>query len=147
MLTPAIPASRKRAVVGKLAHTLGFNRIVTNFLYVLIDHKRIAQLSEIRQSFERQIDEQMGYVQAEIASAEPLDQREVAELQAELTRLSGKQILPHFSVDPSLLGGVLARVGSTVYDGSLRGQLEQMRRHFAHGMVEQAVSPVSSGNK
>ncbi|MGI8744896.1 MAG: ATP synthase F1 subunit delta [Bryobacteraceae bacterium] len=131
MLTPAIPTSRKRAVVGKLADRLGFSRIVRNFLFVLLDHKRNAQLSEIRESFERQIDEQLGYVQADIASAEPLDQREIADLQAELTRLSGKQILPHFSVDPALLGGVVARVGSTVYDGSLRGQLEQMRRHFA----------------
>jgi F-type H+-transporting ATPase subunit delta len=136
MQTPAVPTSRKRAVIGKLADRLGFSRIVRNFLFVLLDHKRFAQLSEIREAFERQIDEYLGFVQADVASAEPLDAREVADLEAELTRLSGKQIRPQFSVDPALIGGVVARVGSTVYDGSIRGQLEQMRRHFAKEAAE-----------
>lgn len=131
LMTPAIPTPQKRAVVGKLAARLEFSRIVQNFLFVLLDHNRIAQLSEIRESFEQQIDEQLGYLQVDIASAGPLDPREIEELQAELGRLSGKQILPHFSIDPALLGGVVARAGSIVYDGSLRGQLQQMRRDIA----------------
>lgn len=139
LLTPAIPTSRKRAVVGKLADSLDCARIIRNFFFVLLDHKRVAQLSEIREAFDLLIDEQMGFVRAEVTSAEPLDDRQSAELQAELTRVSGKQIRPHFAVDPALLGGVLARVGSTLYDGSIRGQLEGMRRQFTKEAVEYKV--------
>src|SRR5205085_10314203 len=128
LVTPAIPTSRKRAVIGKLADSLGSARIIRNFFFVLLDHQRIAQLSEIREAFDLLIDQQMGFVRAEVTSAEPLDEQQSAALQAELTRVGGMQIRPHFAVDPSLLGGVLARVGSTLYDGSIRGQLEGMRR-------------------
>jgi F-type H+-transporting ATPase subunit delta len=139
LLTPAIPTSRKRAVIGKLADSLGCARIIRNFFFVLLDHKRMAQLSEIREAFDLLIDEQMGFVRAEVISAEPLDDRQSAALQEELTKLSGKQIRPHFVVDPSLLGGVLARVGSTVYDGSIRGQIDSMRRQFTKEAVEYKV--------
>lgn len=136
LMTPAVPTSRKRAVVGKFADTLGLSQVVRNFLFVILDHQRIAQLSEMREAFERLIDEQLGYVRADVASAEPLDERENAALQAELGRLTGKQIRPHFSIDPSLLGGIVARVGSTVYDGSIRGQIEGMRRQFTKEAAE-----------
>lgn len=136
LLTPAVPTVRKRAVVSKLAGTLGLSPVVRNFLFVLLDHRRMPQLSEIREAFERRVNEQSGSIRAEIASARPLDQREIAELEAELARLSGRRILSHFSVDPALLGGALARVGSTVYDGSIRGQLERMRRQFAREAAE-----------
>ena len=136
LMTPAVPTSRKRAVVGRLADTLGLSQVVRNFLFVIIDHQRIAQLSEMREAFERLIDEHLGFVRADVASAEPLDASENAALQAELSRLTGKQIRPHFSVDPSLLGGVVARVGSTVYDGSVRGQMEVMRRQFTKEAAE-----------
>jgi F-type H+-transporting ATPase subunit delta len=139
LLTPAILTSRKRAVIGKLAESLGCARIIRNFFFVLLDHKRIAQLSEIREAFDLLIDQQLGFVRAEVRSAEPLDDRQTAALQAELTRVSGKQIRPHFTVDPALLGGVLARVGSTLYDGSIRGQLEGMRRQFTKEAVEYKV--------
>ena len=136
VVTPAIPTSRKRAVIGKLADELGCARIIQNFFFVLLDHKRMAQLPEIREAFDRMIDEQMGFARAEVISAEALDEGQSVALQAELTRASGKQIKPQFAVDPSLLGGVLARVGSTVYDGSLRGQIERMRRQFIKEAVE-----------
>ena len=139
LMTPAVPTSRKRAVVGKCADTLGFSQVVRNFLFVILDHQRIAQLSEMREAFERLMDEQLGFVRADVASAEPLDEAENAALQAELSRLTGKQIRPHFSVDPALLGGIVARVGSTVYDGSLRGQIEGMRRQFTKEASEYKV--------
>lgn len=139
LVTPAILISRKHAVIGKLAATLGLSRIIRNFLFVLLDHKRIAQLPEIREAFDVLIDQQLGFVRAAVTSAEPLDERQSAALQAELTRVSGKQIRPQFSVDPGLLGGVVARVGSTLYDGSIRGQLEQMRRQFTKEAAEYKV--------
>ena len=139
LMTPAVPTSRKRAVVGKFADMLGFSQVVRNFLFVILDHQRIAQLPEMREAFERLIDEQLGFARADIASAEPLDEAENAALRSELSRLTGKQIRPHFSVDPSLLGGAVARVGSTVYDGSIRGQIEGMRRQFTKEAAEYKV--------
>lgn len=134
--TPAVPASRKRAVIGKLGESLGLSPVVRNFLFVILDHRRIAQLAEMREAFERLIDEHLGFVRADVTSAEPLDDAENAALRAELSSLTGKQIRPHFSVDPSLLGGVVARVGSTVYNGSIRGQIEGMRRQFTKEAAE-----------
>ena len=136
LMTPAIPTSRKRAVIGKFAETLGLSQVVRNFLFVILDHHRIAQLSEMREAFERLIDEHLGFVRADVTSAEPLEQSQNVALRGELARLTGKQIRPHFSVDPTLLGGIVARVGSTVYDGSVRGQMEAMRRQFTKEAAE-----------
>ena len=139
LMTPAIPTSRKRAVIGKFAETLGLSQVVRNFFFVILDHHRIAQLSEMREAFERLIDEHLGFVRADVTSAEPLEQSQNVALRGELARLTGKQIRPHFSVDPTLLGGIVARVGSTVYDGSVRGQMEAMRRQFTKEAAEYKV--------
>jgi len=136
LLTPAVPTSRKRAVLRKFGESLGLAGVVQNFLFVLLDHKRIGLLSEIRESFERLINERLGFIQASVVSAEPLDPAQSQAIQAELTRLTGKQVRPEFAVDGSLLGGVIARVGSTVYDGSIRGQIENLRRQFTKEAAE-----------
>jgi F-type H+-transporting ATPase subunit delta len=130
LMTPAISPKKKRAVLNQLSGELGVSPVIRNFLFVVLDHRRIAHLSEMREAFEIAIDEALGVVRAEVVSADKLDDQQSAALQTELTRLSGKQVRLQFSVDPSLLGGVLARLGSTVYDGSIRGQLEQMRRRL-----------------
>lgn len=129
--SPAVRASQKRAVVGRFADEIGLSRVTRNFLFVLIDHRRIAILSQMREAFETEIDQRLGFVRAEVLSAQPLDQQQTAALEAGLVQLTGKQIRPRFQVDPSLIGGVLARIGSTVYDGSIRGQLDKMRRQIA----------------
>ena len=129
--SPAVRSSQKRALISKFADTLGVARLVRNFLFVLIDHRRIAILSQIREAFEAEIDQRLGFARAEIISAQPLDQPQTALVEAGLTQMTGKQVRAQYRVDPSLIGGVVARVGSTVYDGSIRGQLENMRRQIA----------------
>jgi F-type H+-transporting ATPase subunit delta len=131
LLTPAVPASRKRAVIGRIADVLKLSRISRNFLFVLIDKRRIALLSEIIQSFETVADERMGFARAEVASALPLNDAQRQNLTAHLERVSGKRIRARFGVDGSLIGGVVARIGSTVYDGSVRGQLETLGRRLS----------------
>jgi F-type H+-transporting ATPase subunit delta len=126
--TPAIQTSRKKAVMSRLAGSAAISSLVQNFLGVVISHKRIGQLSDIRASLEKVIDEQTGYVRALVTSAAPLDPAQSKTIEAELIRISGKQIRMETAVDPDLLGGVTARIGSTLYDGSLRGQIETMRR-------------------
>jgi F-type H+-transporting ATPase subunit delta len=128
LLSPAVAPARKRAVVGRLGETLGMARLVRNFLFVVIDHRRIEMLDEIRAAFETALDERMGVVRADVASAAPMTDAEEQAIAAQLARLSGKRVRPEFAVDGNLIGGVTARIGSTIYDGSVRGQLQALRR-------------------
>ena len=130
MLTPAIQNSRKRAVLANLLEKTGGSTFIRNFTYVLIDHRRIAIIGEIREAFEL-LDERMGFARAEVASATPLNERVSADLESELSRLTGKRMRLRFDIDPALLGGVVARIGFTVYDGSVRGELRQLAKKLS----------------
>ena len=136
LLTPAIQNSRKRAVMAKLLERTGASPLIRNFIYVVIDHRRIGVIGEIREAFELQLDERLGFVRAEVSSAAPLNEPLSAGLEAELSKLTGKRMRLRFDVDPELLGGVVARIGSTVYDGSIRGELRQLGRRMASQAVE-----------
>jgi F-type H+-transporting ATPase subunit delta len=131
LTTPAIPLGRKRAVVARLADALGLSRTSRNFLFVLIDKRRIASLADILQAFELVLEERLGFARAEITSARELDDKQQASLNLELEKLTGKRIRMRFTVDGALIGGVVARIGSTVYDGSVRGQLGSMQRRLS----------------
>lgn len=131
LLSPAVPPVRKRAVVGRIGQMLGLSRLVRNFLYVVIDRRRIGLLGDIRIAFEALLNERLGVVRADIVSARPLAEADRQSIAAQLTRLSGKQVRPEFAVDGGLIGGVTARIGSTMYDGSVRGQLESLRQRMA----------------
>jgi F-type H+-transporting ATPase subunit delta len=130
LVTPAIPNSRKKAVVGRIAGILGLAPTIRNFLFVLVDHRRMSSMGEIIQTFELVVDERLGFARAEVAAARELSQAQRAALNAELERLTGKRIRMRVATDPSLIGGVTARIGSTVYDGSVRGQLESLERRL-----------------
>lgn len=127
LVSPAVPPRKKRAAVSRFADLLGFSPVLKNFLYVLIDHRRTAMLEEILTSLEAQLDERRGIVRADVHSAHPLDDGQRQEIEAALRRVTGKQVFGQYSVDESLIGGLVARVGSRVYDGSVRGQLQVMR--------------------
>ena len=126
LATPAVPAGRKRAVVGRIAEILKLSRISRNFLYVLIDHGRIAALSGIIDSFELMVDERLGFARAEVSAAREMAEPQRAALTSVLERLTGRRIRMRFAVDGRLIGGVGARIGSTGYDGSVRGQLASL---------------------
>jgi F-type H+-transporting ATPase subunit delta len=130
LLTPAIQGSRKRAVIGRLLEQMSVSDLIRNFVYVVINHRRIGMIGEMCEAFELVVDERLGFARAEVRSASALDTRRSASLEAELSRLTGKRMRLRFTVDSDLLGGVLARIGSTVYDGSIRGQLQQLRRQL-----------------
>lgn len=130
LASPAVPASRKKLVVARLADMLGLSRVIRNFLFVLIDHRRITGLAEIIQIFERRVDERLGFARAEVVSARELTEAQRASLNQELEQLAGKRIRMRVSVDDALIGGVVARIGSTVYDGSVRGRLHSLERRL-----------------
>jgi F-type H+-transporting ATPase subunit delta len=130
LATPAVPAGRKRAVVGRIAELLKLSRISRNFLYVLIDHRRMAALPGILDSFELIVDDRLGFARAEVSAAREMAEPQRAALASVLERLTGRRIRMRFRVDEGLIGGVVARIGSTVYDGSVRGQLASLGRRL-----------------
>jgi F-type H+-transporting ATPase subunit delta len=130
LTTPSIQVSRKKAVVGRIAEDLQISPVVRNFLFVVVGHHRIAIFAQIVEAFELQLDQRMGYVRAEVASARELSAEQRSMLNGSLERLSGKRVRMQFKIDESLIGGAVARIGSTVYDGSVRGQLQSLERRL-----------------
>lgn len=130
LASPAITPGRKRAVVARIAETLSLSRTIRNFIYVLIDHRRTQHLPEVADAFETLLDERLGLLRGDVTSARELTEAQRALLAEELSRVAGARVRLRFRVDPQLIGGVMARIGSTVYDGSVAGQLEALERRL-----------------
>jgi F-type H+-transporting ATPase subunit delta len=94
---------------------------------VLIDHRRIQYLDRIVEQFEKELDAQMGFAELQISSAYPLAAAERLVIEAQMAKVTGKNVRAHYGIDASLLGGAVVRVGSTIYDGSVKGQLEKIK--------------------
>jgi F-type H+-transporting ATPase subunit delta len=129
--TPAVAVAKKIAVLGEIAQKMGLQQVVQNFLSVVLEHERIGHLAEIIEAFEQLLNERLGIVVAEVSSASALAEAERKELEQALRARTGKQVRMNFSLDPALIGGVTAKVGSTIYDGSVRGRLERLRAELA----------------
>jgi F-type H+-transporting ATPase subunit delta len=130
LMTPAVPVARKRAVIGRIGYMLQMSQLTRNFLYVLTDHRRIGSLPEIVHSFELAVDERLGFARAEVTSARELNEDQQTEARIRLEQVSGKRLRARYTVDRTLIGGLVARIGSTVYDGSVRGQLDVLHRQL-----------------
>ncbi|HEY1342705.1 MAG TPA: ATP synthase F1 subunit delta [Bryobacteraceae bacterium] len=128
--SPAVAAGRKKAVVGRIVDILKLSKISRNFLFVLVDHRRIGALAEIIESFEETVDERLGLARAQVTSAGNLTEAQAGALREELERLTGKRVRMQFAVDQELIGGAITRIESTVYDGSVRGQLQSLRQRL-----------------
>jgi F-type H+-transporting ATPase subunit delta len=124
---PAIPAEQKRRVLDVISARDGILKQVRNLIAVLIDHRRIHFLEPVIQQLEKELDARLGFAEAEITSSRPLGDNEKREFEAQVEKLTGKKVRAHYAQDASLLGGAVLRVGSTIYDGSVRGQLEKMK--------------------
>ncbi|HTG28347.1 MAG TPA: ATP synthase F1 subunit delta [Methylomirabilota bacterium] len=129
--SPAADTQAKHRVIDKIIAQQGAGRIVRNFLFVILDHHRAHMLPEIIASVQEVVRQRQGIAEAEVSSAVELSSAQKTELAKTLSRLSGKRIEPKYSLDPALLGGALARVGDTIYDGSLRSRLAEMRMRLA----------------
>jgi F-type H+-transporting ATPase subunit delta len=129
--SPAVPPARKRAVVSRLAQALRLSDLARRFLMVLIDHRRPALLGGVREAFESVTDERLGVARVDVVSARELTLAQRGAIVAEVGRVTGRQARAQFSIREDLIGGVVARVGSTVFDGSVRGQLETLKHRLA----------------
>jgi F-type H+-transporting ATPase subunit delta len=131
LASPAVSSARKRQVIRRVADALGLERIIRNFLLVLSDHRRAHALSEMIEAFNVLVDERLGFLHAEVTSASELTAEQRDRLAAEIAHLAASQVRMRFTIDPDLIGGVTARVGSKVYDGSVRGQLAILKQRLA----------------
>jgi F-type H+-transporting ATPase subunit delta len=128
---PAIPAEQKRRVLDVIAERDGISKQVRNLVAVLIDHRRVQFLDPIIVQLEKELDARLGFAEAEITSARQLGDAEKREFEAEVGKLTGKKVRARYEQDASLLGGAVVRLGSTIYDGSVKGQLERLREEIS----------------
>jgi F-type H+-transporting ATPase subunit delta len=125
--SPAVSRANKHAVAQALVERMGASRTLRNLLFVVIDQRRMGLLPEIQQAFEARLDEMEGVARADVTSARELNERERKQLRTVLERLSGRRVEANYELDPALIAGAVVRVGSTIYDGSVRMRLERLR--------------------
>jgi len=130
MATPAVSLANKRAVIDRMAASMAYPSIVANFLKVLVNHRRMAILDEIALAFERLLNERLGILQVGVTSAVELSEAQRGSIVSALGRVTGKEISLDQSVDRDLIGGLVARMGSTVFDGSVRGKLDAIAKRL-----------------
>jgi F-type H+-transporting ATPase subunit delta len=130
---PSIPAPQKRALLDAIAQRAGLSKQTRNFVAIMIDHRRVAMLPNAAQEFRAEMNRRMGFVDADVTSARPLGDDERGELEASIGKTIGSRVRATYNTDPKLLGGTKVRIGSTIYDGSVKGQLERIRERLAAG--------------
>ena len=126
--SPSITPADKRGLTAKLAARLDHSVTVRNFLYVVIDHRRMPFLGEMIEAFREWIDERAGVARIKVTSAKPMGDEQRTALVSKFSRVTGKTVSAEFAVASELLGGATVRFGSTVFDGSLRAQLNSLDR-------------------
>lgn len=131
LMNPSIPNEQKLRVVDAIAARLGMVREVRNFVAVIMEHDRLGALGEILLEYHGLADKATGFTEAQIASAHPLEDQQKRELEEQAAKLAGGRVRVTYSEDPTLLGGAVVTIGSTVYDGSVRTQLAEMKRRLA----------------
>jgi F-type H+-transporting ATPase subunit delta len=129
---PSIASDQKIKVLDAIAGRIGMFPQVRNFIAVIVDHQRLEALNEILAEYHAIADEQSNLAEAEITSAHPLNDQDRAELEAQVAKLAGGRIRATYHQDASLLGGAVVRIGSTVYDGSIRAQLQQLKHKLVN---------------
>jgi F-type H+-transporting ATPase subunit delta len=129
LTAPSVPLSQKHKLLDALLAKMGVAEpLERNFLAVLVDHARIGSLTEVVGRLEVELEHRLGRVPAGITSSRTLSAAEQAVLLENLTKLTGKTVTPSYRVDESLLGGAVVRIGSVVYDGSVRGRLQRIKQ-------------------
>src|ERR1017187_5699390 len=129
-VNPAIPAPQKVAILDKLNGKLGLQKELRNLLAVLINNDRIGNVTEVAEAYRAELQERLGIRQAEVVTARELGKEEQSALVVEIGKLAGSRVEASFKLDKSILGGTVVRIGSTVYDGSVRGRLERLKEQL-----------------
>lgn len=130
LLNPAVPVPRKRAAVGELLARAKLSPILSKLLALLADRDRLVLLPDLLAAYRDRLLDYRRVVRAEVTTAGTIDARRVQAIQSSLAKVTGRTVTMAAKVDPSIIGGVVARIGSTVYDGSVTRQLERMKERL-----------------
>ena len=128
---PSVPGDQKLRLLDALTKRIGATQEMRNFLAILVDHHRLGGFSEIVKEVKEQLNERLGIADAEVISARELGAEEKRMLETQIAKTTGKTVRAHYLQDPAVMGGAIVRVGSTIYDGSVRGQLQKLREQLA----------------
>jgi F-type H+-transporting ATPase subunit delta len=133
LFNPALAADVRVRVIDALAPRLHLARAVRNFLAVLLRHDRMSAVEEIVAAYRAEVDRRQGISNVEVISARRLDADERSQMEQQVARLAGTQVRARFREDNGLMGGAVVRIGSTIYDGSVRGRLDRMKQELIAG--------------
>jgi F-type H+-transporting ATPase subunit delta len=130
-LDPSFPSEQKVAILDKLNARLGMSAQVRNFIAVLIQHNRLDVLDDVLSEYRKEVNRRLGISEVQVTTARPLDANERQGIEQKVAAMTGTQVQATYHEDKSLLGGVVVRVGSTVYDGSVKGRLDRLKEQLA----------------
>jgi F-type H+-transporting ATPase subunit delta len=128
---PSVEHEQKLGLLDAIIKRMGGAKLLRNFVAVLIDQKRIGQIGEIAEQFKKELDQRMGIAEARVSSSRKLTAAEKKSLVGQLTAVTGKTVRATYAEESGLLGGAVVRIGSTIYDGSVRGQLQRIKQEIA----------------
>ncbi|MBI4483708.1 MAG: ATP synthase F1 subunit delta [Acidobacteria bacterium] len=128
---PAVRVEHKRQVLGQVLQRAEVHPVTQNFAGVLLDHHRLSYLSQIYEAFVRQLDQLLGVLRARIVVADGFSDPARERLVRRLRLMTGKEVKAEFETDPALIGGAVVQIGSTIYDGSVWRQLEEIRKRLS----------------
>lgn len=130
-LDPSFASEQKVAILDKLNARLGMSVQVRNFIAVLIQHNRLDVLDDVLSEYRKEVNRRLGISEVQVTTARPLDAHERQGIEQKVAAMTGTQVQATYHEDKSLLGGVVVRVGSTVYDGSVKGRLDRLKEQLA----------------
>ena len=134
LLNPAVPVPRKRAAVADVLAQARFTPIVSKLIALLADRDRLVLIPELLAAYRTRLLDYRGVVRAEVTTATPLDASRTAAIQSGLAQLTGRTVRLETRIDPAIIGGLVARIGSTVYDASVTRQLEKMKERLTESV-------------
>ena len=130
---PTFNVARRQTIIKEIGKRLRLSSIIINFLHLLADKNRMRYLPDITALYRELADEAAGRARVKLVTAHDLSKKKLTELTNELQGLVGKQVVMEVATDPDLIGGVVARIGGMVYDGSVKTQLARLRETLAKG--------------
>lgn len=129
---PSIPPEQKRNLLDAIAKRARWSTETHNFIGVIIDHRRVAMLPDIAQQLQNELNRRLGVTEAEVTVARQLSADEQRDLEQHIaSTIGGNSVRAHYRTDPAILGGAIVRIGSTIYDGSVKGQLRKIRESLS----------------
>lgn len=129
--SPAVSHDKKLKILDSIAARSGMQKQTRNFIAILIEKRRINLLHEMVDQVQAQVNERLGLADAQVSSSRTLSDDERRTLEAQISKATGKTVRATYTQDKALLGGAIVKVGSTIYDGSVRGRLERMKQQIA----------------